>query len=244
VWCTNSDPQDDFDYDYQDGEHGPSADPCCTACAMKGWSECVVLWNKAGDVRLGSVFADVTTRKHARARICDQNEAHFASVRAGSTSKPEISVGVRFKIVPTFSELSIKATGSIITGKTCSSSFQVYRKSTEAGGEDAAARRRAVARSEQVMADISRGGLKEPTTVNVQAGKDAVRSLLLAIGINEACRLRPRAIYDNITFKDKFDRDYEREGEDAIAFPMTDSAGMEIGAMAGRPMSPGLPGSA
>ena len=159
VWCTNSDPSQPFDYDYQDAEQGPSADACCTACAMKGWSECVVLYDKTGDVRLGSVFTDVTTRKHARSRVCDQNEAHFASVRAGSTSKPEISVGVRFKIVPTFSELSvstvllvpefllvsrvgsslgflrifepesllqIKATGSIITGKTCSSQFQVF----------------------------------------------------------------------------------------------------------------------
>ena len=79
----------------------------------------------AGEVRLGSVFTDVTPRKHARARICDQNETHFASVRAACTSKPEISTGVRFKVVPTFSELTIKACGSIIAGKACSSSFQV-----------------------------------------------------------------------------------------------------------------------
>ena len=34
-----------------------------------------------------------------------------------------------------------------------------------------------------------------------QAGKDAVRSVLIAIGIDEACRLRPRAVYDGVTFK-------------------------------------------
>ena len=84
------------------------------------------VWNGAGEVRLGSVFTDVTPRKHARARICDQNDTHFASVRAACTSKPEISTGVRFKVVPTFSELTIKACGSIIAGKTCSSSFQVF----------------------------------------------------------------------------------------------------------------------
>lgn len=243
VWCTSTDPQGQFDYDYQDAELGPSAEPCCTACAMKGWSECVVLYNKTGDVRLGSVFTDVTTRKHARARVCDQNEAHFASVRAGSTSKPEISVGVRFKIVPTFSELSIKATGSIITGKTCSSSFQVYRKSTEPSGDENATRKRNASRSEEVIADINRGGLKDSATVNVQAGRDAVRSVLLAIGINEACRLRPRAIYDGVTFKDKFDRDYEREDQDTIAYPMADGAGVVINTAAGRPASPGFVGT-
>lgn len=143
---------------------------------------------------------------------------------------------------------------------------QVYKKSTEVNSEDPSTRRR-----EEVVADIIRGGLKEPAMVNVQAGKDAVRcvsspsatmprgcsarrevysarreeqrgwrlmwagstrrraklrggrggrSILLAVGINEACRLRPRAIYTGVTFKDKFDRDYEREDEDALAYPM------------------------
>jgi len=88
-----------------------------------------VLWDKKGEVRLGRVFTDVTPRKHARARICDQNDTHFASVRAACSTNPEISTNVRFKIVPTFSELSVKACGSIISGKTCSSSFQVLPSS-------------------------------------------------------------------------------------------------------------------
>lgn len=33
----------------------------------------------------------------------------------------------------------------------------------------------------------------------LQIGKDAVRVLLLALSINEACRLRPRSIYDGVT---------------------------------------------
>jgi len=50
---------------------------------------------------------------------------------------------------------------------------------------------------------------------NDVAGKDAVRSVLMAVGIDEACRLRPRAVYEGVTFKDKFDKEYQREDEDA-----------------------------
>jgi|LauGreSuBDMM15SN_2_FD.fasta_scaffold2183967_1 hypothetical protein len=39
------------------------------------------------------------------------------------------------------------------------------------------------------------------THIHTQAGKDAVRSVLIAIGIDEACRLRPRAVFDGVPFK-------------------------------------------
>jgi hypothetical protein len=62
---------------------------------------------------LAMITADVTPRKHARARICDQNDTHFASVRAACATNPEISTNVRFKIVPTFAELSVKVRASV-----------------------------------------------------------------------------------------------------------------------------------
>ena len=172
--------------------------------------------------------------------------------RAVCSTKPEICTSVKFKIVPTFSELSIKATGSIITGKTCSSSFQAFPPScrcppadVEPPGVDQEAgrtsRANVVARGAQeeirttpappslppsshvtlaqnlrggdVVADINRGGIRDPANVLVQPGKDAVRSVLIAIGIDEACRLRPKSVYDGVTFKDKFDKEYDREEE-------------------------------
>jgi hypothetical protein len=39
-----------------DAEAGPQDEACCNACSMKGWSECVIMWDKKGDVRLGSIF--------------------------------------------------------------------------------------------------------------------------------------------------------------------------------------------
>jgi len=218
AWCTNLDlsASPSAASDYMDAEAGPQEEACCNACSMKGWSECVVMWDKKGEVRLGSVFTDVTPRKHARARICDQNDTHFASVRAACTTKPEISTGVRFKIVPTFSELTVRACGSIISGKTSSSSFQVSERRPDSDDtKDNHARRRGGSRSGDVVADINRGGsVRDPANVLVQAGKDAVRSVLIAIGIDEACRLRPRAVYDGVTFKDKFDKEYQREEEE------------------------------
>ena len=151
AWCTNIDPKAAVYSDYTDAESGPHEDACCNACSMKGWSECVVMWDKTGAVRLGSVFTDVTPRKHARARICDQNDTHFASVRAACKAKPEISTAVRFKIVPTFSELSIKACGTIISGKTCSSSFQVAERRPDMDeSKDANGSRRARGSSSRV----------------------------------------------------------------------------------------------
>uniref|UniRef100_A0A7S0E576 Cyclic nucleotide-binding domain-containing protein n=1 Tax=Hanusia phi TaxID=3032 RepID=A0A7S0E576_9CRYP len=216
AWCTNVDPSDAFYSGFHDGDKGPQVEPCCSACAMKGWSECVVMWDKDGEVRLGSIFTEVTPRKHARARICDQNETHFASVRAICSTKPEICTSVKFKIVPTFSELSIKATGSIITGKTCSSSFQVSIRKQEENHDRTSSheeKKRSNQRGGDVVADINRGGIKDPANVLVQPGKDAVRSVLIAIGIDEACRLRPKSVYDGVTFKDKFDKEYDREEE-------------------------------
>ena len=65
------------------------------------------------------------------------------------------------------------------------------------------------------MADINRGGsIRDPASVLVQAGKDAVRSVLIAVGIDEACRLRPRAVYDGAPFKDKFEKEYQREDDE------------------------------
>ena len=194
AWCTKSDPSAAFFADYTDAEAGPQEEPCCHACAMKGWSECVVMWDKHGTVRLGSVFTDVTPRKHSRARICDQNDTHFASVRAACTVKPEISTGVRFKIVPTFSELSIKACGSIISGKTCSASFQVSERRPEAEESREAAgaklhRRACSSRVGDVVSDINRGGgARDPANVLVQAGKDAVRSVLIGALISVCTR--------------------------------------------------------
>jgi len=217
-WCTKVDPNGAFEFDYQNADEGPLAEPCCAACATKGWSECVNLWDREGKIRLGQVFTDITPRKHSRARVSDQNDAHFASVRAACASKPELSVGVRFKIVTTFAELSIRPAGSIISGKTCSSSFQVYVRKPE----HEHSHKKPVVRHGDLAADINRGGIKDAAIVNVHPGKDAVRSILLAIGINEACRLRPKAMYEGVTFKDKFDRDYERE--DGIHIPETGAA--------------------
>ena len=230
AWCTNMDSSAVFSHGYHDAAAGPSPEPCCAACGMKGWSECVVLWDREGDVRLGSVHTDVTPRKHSRARACDQNEAHFSSVRAACSSKPEVSTGVRFKIIPTFSELSVRMTGCTISGKSCQSSFQVTIKKPDAG-HDASGGKGAGRRVGEVAADIQRGGMREPTLVLVQPGKDAVRSLLVALSINEACRLRPRSMYDGVTFRDKFDKEYEREegvGTEAQHAPTPDSSGRDI----------------
>ncbi len=43
--------------------------------------------------------------------------------------------------------------------------------------------------------------IRTRTHIHTQAGKDAVRSVLIAIGIDEACRLRPRAVFDGVPFK-------------------------------------------
>ena len=76
--------------------------------------------------------------------------------------------------------------------------------------------RRRPSRVGDVVADINRGGnIRDPANVLVQAGKDAVRSVLIAVGIDEACRLRPRAVYDGVTFKDKFDKEYQRDDDES-----------------------------
>jgi len=50
AWCTNMDliASPSCASDYVDAEVGPQEDACCNACSMKGWSECVVMWDKKG----------------------------------------------------------------------------------------------------------------------------------------------------------------------------------------------------
>jgi hypothetical protein len=102
AWCTNVDPSEGFNFGFFESSHengkGVSTEPCCNACSIKGWSECIVLWNVEKNTRLGTVWTDVTPRRHARARLCDHDNAHFASVRAAASTRPEISMGVRFKV--------------------------------------------------------------------------------------------------------------------------------------------------
>ena len=49
AWCTNVDPSDAFYSRFHDGDKGPQVEPCCSACTMKGWSECVIMWDKDGE---------------------------------------------------------------------------------------------------------------------------------------------------------------------------------------------------
>jgi hypothetical protein len=105
-WCARLDPADAFRLEFHDEPCGPPGrigDPPpgpCTACASRGWAEGVALWDAARRVRLGGVVTDVTPRKHARARLWDQNEAHFASVRAAAAPEPDLCGSVRFKASP------------------------------------------------------------------------------------------------------------------------------------------------
>lgn len=48
AWCTKIDQSQAFYVDYSDPESGPQEEPCCNACSMKGWSECVTMWDKKG----------------------------------------------------------------------------------------------------------------------------------------------------------------------------------------------------
>ena len=58
AWCTNVDPSAAFYADYTDAEKGPQEEACCNACSMKGWSECVVMWDKKGEACRGAVVVD------------------------------------------------------------------------------------------------------------------------------------------------------------------------------------------
>jgi hypothetical protein len=48
AWCTKIDQSQAFYVDYSDPEAGPQEEPCCNACSIKGWSECVTMWDKKG----------------------------------------------------------------------------------------------------------------------------------------------------------------------------------------------------
>eukprot|EP00285_Hemiselmis_virescens_P002361 CAMPEP_0173410724 /NCGR_PEP_ID=MMETSP1356-20130122/75281_1 /TAXON_ID=77927 ORGANISM="Hemiselmis virescens, Strain PCC157" /NCGR_SAMPLE_ID=MMETSP1356 /ASSEMBLY_ACC=CAM_ASM_000847 /LENGTH=88 /DNA_ID=CAMNT_0014372375 /DNA_START=47 /DNA_END=310 /DNA_ORIENTATION=+ len=54
AWCTNVDPAEGFNFGFFETKEGAPTEPCCNACSIKGWSECVVLWDAEMKVRLGN----------------------------------------------------------------------------------------------------------------------------------------------------------------------------------------------
>ena len=96
------------------GRHGAAS---CASCSESGWSEGLVLWDAQQRVCLGSVVTDIAPRRRgatARARAFDHDDFHFCSVLGGdsppmATSTGDVGVATRFKVAPSFPELSLRA---------------------------------------------------------------------------------------------------------------------------------------
>jgi hypothetical protein len=118
-------------------------------------------------------------------------------------------VSTRIQVVPTFQEIVVRTSGSMIAGKSCSISHQVLERVSDTAQPQGGKSGHHAQKELQMVADITRVSNGQHSSVILYPGKDAVRSLLLVVGINEASRLRPKAVHDGAAPRDKFDRDYE-----------------------------------
>lgn len=118
-------------------------------------------------------------------------------------------VSTRIQVVPTFQEIVVRTSGSMIAGKSCSISHQVLERVSDTAQPQGGKSGHHANKELQMVADITRVSNGQHSSVILYPGKDAVRSLLLVVGINEASRLRPKAVHDGAAQRDKFDRDYE-----------------------------------
>ena len=70
AWCTNVDPSAAFYSDYTDADAGPQEEACCNACSLKGWSECVVMWDKKGTAHTSYTRAHTHTFLKPQRELC------------------------------------------------------------------------------------------------------------------------------------------------------------------------------
>jgi hypothetical protein len=119
----------------------------------------------------------------------------------------DMSTGTQ--VVPTFQEIVVRTSGSMITGKSCSISHQVLERMSDTAQPQGGKSGHQAHKELKMVADITRVSNGQHSSVILYPGKDAARSLLLVVGINEASRLRPKAVHDGAAPRDKFDRDYE-----------------------------------